>query len=119
MSSKTGKNIQKHLLNFVKNNLPKDRVICLLGYGSSLSDSKNLPKDYDFLLLLDKYDQKDYELLKKVKNNLSLDLFIDYWEYINQRGFDNYQRGRHGTYFIPILATAKCLLGKNIYKENL
>jgi len=77
------------------------------------------PTDFDFLLLLDKYQSKDYLLLSFFKKlNLPIEVFVDYKNQILLRGIKNYQRGRHGSYFFKILASADTLLGRNFYKEN-
>lgn len=111
--------IQKYLINFIKENFRNNRIICLLAYGSSICYSPKMkPKDYDFLLLLDKYNKSDYKILKRITNKYHIELFIDYWDYIKRKGFDSYQRGRHGSYFVPYLALAKCLIGENIYQQS-
>lgn len=97
----------------------RDRIICLLHYGPKIQFDGISPADFDFLLLLDKYQDKDYLLLSFFKKlNLPVEIFIDYRDQILLRGIKNYQRGRHGSYFFKILASADTLLGKNFYKEN-
>jgi len=118
MASKTSK-VQQKLKQFIQDNFPNRRIICLIAYGSSLSQ-KFTPEDYDFLLLLDTYKTTDYKILKMASENLdlNLDLFIDYLDQIQKKGFNNYQRGRHGTYFFVNLANAKCLIGQNYYAKH-
>jgi hypothetical protein len=108
------------IVQFVQKNFSPERVICLMTYGSSLSEQLIPPEDYDFLLLLKTYDAGDYDLISEVtKSNLKIDFFLDYEDQIIQKGFENYQRGRHGVYFFAALSTAQCLIGKNFYLENI
>ncbi|HAG07961.1 MAG TPA: hypothetical protein DCK87_00050 [Desulfotomaculum sp.] len=97
----------------------KNRIICLLRYGPKTRFDGTPPADFDFLLLLDKFQSKDYLLLSFFKKlNLPIEIFVDYRDQIILRGIKNYQRGRHGSYFFKILASADTLLGRNFYKEN-
>jgi uncharacterized protein len=97
----------------------KNRIICLLRYGPKIRFDGTPPTDFDFLLLLDKYQSKDYLLLSFLKKlNLPIEVFVDYKDQILLRGIKNYQRGRHGSYFFKILASADTLLGRNFYKES-
>jgi len=97
----------------------KNRIICLLRYGPKTKFDGTPPADFDFLLLLDKYQNKDYLLSSLFKKlNLPVEIFIDYKDQIISKGIKNYQRGRHGSYFFKILASADTLLGRNFYKEN-
>jgi len=97
----------------------KNRIVCLLRYGPKTKFDGTPPADFDFLLLLDKYQNKDYLLLSLFKKlNLPVEIFIDYKDQIISKGIKNYQRGRHGSYFFKILASADTLLGRNFYKEN-
>lgn len=89
-----------------------------MAFGSSFSNAVTPPEDYDFLLLLNQYEINDLTLLKKVNGHLPVELVIDYLDQINRRGLENYQRGRHGSYFVACLASAKCLLGQNFYLSN-
>jgi len=77
------------------------------------------PKDFDFLLLLDRYQHDDYQLLSLFKKlDLPVEIFIDYKDQILSKGIKNYQRGCHGSYFFKILSSAEILIGNNFYKEN-
>ncbi len=97
----------------------RNRILCLLCYGPKIQLNGTPPADFDFLLLLDKYQDKDYLLLSFFKKlNFPVEIFIDYKDQILLKGIKNYQRGRHGSYFFKILASADTLLGKNFYKEN-
>lgn len=111
--------LYSEIVDFVVQNFGKDRVVCVITYGSSLSTSEIPPKDYDFLILLSSYHKNDFEVLRKAKLlGYPIDLFIDYLDYITRKGIENYQRGRHGSYFFEVLANAKCLFGENYYKLN-
>lgn len=111
--------IVKYIIDSIQRHFKKQRIICLILYGSALNESKIEPKDYDLLLLLDRYSKTDYQMLKIVKNNFPVELFIDYKDQILRKGLENYQRGRHGSYFVGCLAYGKCLLGNNFYLSNL
>lgn len=97
----------------------KKRIICLLRYGPKTKFDGIPPLDFDFLLLLNKYQNNDYLILSRFKKlGLPVEIFIDYKDSILSKGIKNYQRGRHGSYFFKILSSADTLLGKNFYKEN-
>lgn len=110
--------IQNNVVESINQSFPKERVVCLLNYGSSLAQTDIPQNDYDFLLLLDSYNESDYQIIREIKKANSVEIFIDYWDQIKKKGFSNYQRGRHGSYFFLCLATAKCLLGENVYDIN-
>ena len=70
----------------------KERIICLLRYGPKERFDGSLPEDFDFLLLLDKYQKDDYSALSFLKKmNLPIELFIDYKDQILSKGIENYQ----------------------------
>lgn len=111
--------IDKIIIEKVISLFGRDRILCLLRYGPKTQFDGTPPVDFDFLLLLDKHRDKDYLLLSSFKKlNLPVEIFIDYKDQIILKGIKNYQRGRHGSYFFKILASANTLLGKNFYKEN-
>jgi len=112
-------NVLDNVKEYILENFDKKRIECLILYGSHLSSSKTKPKDYDFLLLLDTYNEKDLDLVKGLNKDQNIEFFIDYKDQIIEKGFNNYQRGRHGTYFFIALAYGKCLLGENYYLKNL
>lgn len=96
-----------------------DRIICLLRYGPKTKSDGLPPSDFDYLILLNKYQNDDYLLASQFnKLNLPIEVFLDYKDEILYKGIKNYQRGRHGSYFFKILASADILIGKNFYKEN-
>jgi len=115
----SSENINKVMVNKITSLFNKNRIICLLRYGPKEKFEGSLPADFDFLLLLDKYQNNDYLLLSCFKKlDLPVEVFIDYKDQIISKGIKNYQRGRHGSYFFKILASAETLFGNNFYKEN-
>lgn len=95
------------------------RIECVILYGSSITDDSLPPEDYDLLLLLDTYNTDDVAVLRKLKDKIPVELFIDYKDHILRKGFNNYQRGRHGSYFFACLAYGECIIGDNFYKHYL
>jgi uncharacterized protein len=113
------KEVSKKATEEVKLLFNKNRIICFLRYGPKERFDKSPPRDLDFLLLLDKFKKEDYSKLFSIKKmNLPLEIFIDYKDQILSKGVKSYQRGRHGSYFFKILASAKTLIGENYYKKN-
>ncbi len=113
------KDITKIAIEKITSLFGKRRIICLLQYGPKTRFDGSPPADFDFLLLLDKYQNNDYLLLSRFKKlGLPIEVFIDYRDQIISKGVKNYQRGRHGSYFFKVLSSADILLGNNFYKEN-
>lgn len=109
-----------NLTNIIVNRLGKNRVICIINYGSVLSNSSIEPKDYDLIVLIKDFNPFDYSILREIKINYrKAEIFLDYLNVIKKRGILNYQRGRHGSYFFKVLAYGKCLYGKNYYLKNI
>ncbi len=96
----------------------KNRLITIVLYGSAIAKSNIAPKDLDILVLLNTYSVEDISILRGVATNYPVELFIDYKDQIELRGLENYQRGRHGTYFFVSMAYAKVLYGKNYYASH-
>lgn len=105
--------------NFVSSIFDKDRIQCVIIYGSSLNKNNINPKDIDILILLDKYECGDMNVFNKKKSISNFEFFIDYKDQILRKGINNYQRGRHGAYFFKILAYGKCIIGSNFYLKNI
>lgn len=93
----------------------KNRLISVILYGSAISQSDIIPKDLDILVLLDTYSVEDILILREIATKYPVELFIDCRDQIEQKGLENYQRGRHGTYFFVSMAYAKVLHGVNYY----
>jgi len=111
--------IEKIIIEKINSLFNKDRIICFLKYGPKEKFDGSSPEDFDFLLLLEKYQKEDYSKLSSIKKmNLPIEIFIDYKDQIISKGIENYQRGRHGSYFFKILSYAETLIGNNYYKEN-
>lgn len=111
--------ISELILQKISSLFEKERIICILRYGPKKTYDGSPPTDFDFLLLLDKYQNRDFILLSKIKElNLPVEIFVDYKDQILSKGIKNYQRGRHGSYFFKILSSAETLMGNNFYKDN-
>lgn len=91
------------------------RLISVILYGSAISRSNIAPHDLDVLILLDTYSTEDILILREIVLSYPVELFIDYKDQIERKGIENYQRGRHGTYFFVSMAYAKILYGINYY----
>lgn len=114
----TYKNIDSIVSEKVLSMFKKERITSLLRYGPKSKFDGSPPSDFDFLLLLNKYNYDDYTKLASIKSlNLPIEIFIDYKDEILNKGIINYQRGRHGSYFFKILAYADVLIGDNFYKK--
>ena len=117
--SEKSENIDFKVVNEIKSLFNEGRIVCLLRYGPKTRYDGSCPEDFDFLLMLDEYQNNDYALLSSLnKLKLPIEVFIDYKDQIRSKGIKNYQRGRHGSYFFKILSSAKTLIGTNFYKEN-
>ncbi len=76
-----------------------ERIICILRYGPRRKFDGSNPTDFDFLILLDKYNKNDYQMLSVFGDSeLPIEVFVDYRDQIISKGIRNYQRGRHGSY---------------------
>lgn len=115
------KEINKIIVSRVLQNFNSRRVVAIIAYGSAL-DKQCEPHDYDFFLVLKSFNVEDFLTLQKVLNcfkKSNVSLFVNYKSWIDKKGIHNYQFGRHGVYFINILAEGNLLYGKNIYLEYL
>lgn len=95
----------------------KDKIVCLLNYGSvKIKEDYNANSDIDFHLVLDTID---VETLNEVKNIFSfsekIDLSIHSLNEIVCGDKIIFQNGNQGLYFIHVLAAAEVVVGENIY----
>jgi hypothetical protein len=98
-----------------------NRVVCLLYYGSNAfpEKKKSLLSDYDFCLVLDKSKSKDLEKLKEITSSYrGIDLTLHYLNDLEDRGWTNFQHGSHGAFFLLHLASARTLIGENIFARK-
>lgn len=98
------------------------RIICLLFYGSNAFNRAERPNsDYDFYLLLDKYQSKDKRLLKALTKSVDfeLDLTYQYLVDLETVRWENYQLGNHGLFYMLNFAQSITLLGTNVFQRKL
>lgn len=118
------KNSEHTVLEKVLNLFPPERVICLLFYGSNaFKRSEHRSSDYDFYILLNKYESGDTNNLKDVvscfNEGKTIDLTYQYLEDIERVGWDSYQLGNHGVFYILNFAQAITLYGTNVFQRRL
>ena len=99
-----------------------NRIVCLLYYGSNAfnKDINSDYSDYDFCLVLDKYDSKDLINLKKIISKYNrIDITLHSLFDLELIGWSNFQHGNHGEFFLLHLANSKIILGNNIFQRKL
>lgn len=98
------------------------RVVSLLYYGSNAFASKQRSEfsDFDFCLVLDRRHPKDLLRIKRLttKSN-GIDLTLHYLDDLEAIGWNRFQHGNHGTFFLLHLASAKTILGVNIFARKI
>ncbi len=110
--------LSQEVVEVIASRFGKNRLVSVILYGSAISKSYIVPNDLDILVLLDTYSVEDIFILREIAINYPIELFIDYKDQIEQKGIENYQRGRHGTYFFVSMAYAKVLYGINYYASR-
>lgn len=111
--------IKKEVKKFILNNFGENRIICLLSYGSrSEHDEFQKFGDLDYLLVCDKFREQDYVLIKQlICKYPQLDFYMHYFDKLKKKGFENFQHGNHGVFFLNVFAEAKTIIGKNVFKK--
>ena len=99
------------------------RIASLLYFGTRAFVGANCDSDYDFMLILDKYNPLDIFKLRKVCQGTQfrgLDLNVNflYISDMKARGLENFQLRSLRTDFYKYLENAIVLVGKNIFKNN-
>lgn len=99
------------------------RVISLLYFGTRAFVGANCDSDYDFMLILDKYNPSDIFKLRKICQsnqfkNLDLNVNFLYLSDIKVRGRKNFQLRSLRTDFYKYLEGAIVLYGNNIFKSH-
>jgi hypothetical protein len=97
-----------------------NRVVCLLFYGShAYSRPRSDGSDYDYYLLLDKPKNGDLQILKSIcDKSINSDFSLQYLSVLERRGWNNFQHGNHGAFFLFHLASSITLLGTNIFSRK-
>ncbi len=115
--------VEEELKKQIQNEFQK-RVVTLLFYGSqafNLNVHKN--SDYDFVVVLDKYQSEDTLKLNSIIKSKSLNKFnieinLIYKKDIDSRGKENFQmRTSFATYY-NYLENIPPLLGENMFAKN-
>jgi len=116
-------NLESRFLNEILNLFSKDRIICILFYGTNaFNRSESKFSDYDFYVMFDKFLKEDDILIKQLINlfpNLNIDITYQYLEDLEKIGWQNYQLGNHGLFYMLNFAQAILLYGYNIFQRKL
>lgn len=100
------------------------RIVSLLFLGTrAFGLNTNDDSDYDFMLVLDKYDSADTTRIRKIIRKkafvrVRFDLNFLYLSDIKARGLSNFQIRALSLQFYKYLAYAKLLIGRNIFSDN-
>lgn len=100
------------------------RIVSLLYFGTRAFDINiHEDSDYDFFLILDKYDSEDLQKLREIVDkerlkSLNLNINFLYFSDIQARGKENFQIHSVLDSLYEYLFVAKVLIGKNIFKED-
>jgi hypothetical protein len=95
-----------------------ERVVCLLFYGSRACPDRTVrpTSDYDFCLVLDAPVPEDLHKLRRLCLEYDrTDTIFYYLSELEQRGWHNFQLGNHGVFSLLYLASAKPVIGTNIF----
>lgn len=94
----------------------KKRVISLIFFGSQRYKRSKIGSDYDLYLILDKYNKEDISNIRKIVNEISIDLDLTI-QYFDQMSLDpnDFQDGSMGCFALDYLSLGECLLGTNIF----
>lgn len=100
------------------------RVITLLFYGSrAFSLNTHQTSDYDFILVIDRYQSTDTSRLNYILNsdffkNLPIEINLVYKEDMDIRGKENFQMRTSLATYYQYLETITPILGDNIFARN-
>ena len=100
-----------------------NRIVCFLYFGSNAFKlNVNNRSDYDFLLLLDKYNKNDLSKLRRIVSTkmfgkTDLNLNILYQRDILKRGLNDFQLRSLRPDFYSYLETTICLIGNNFFER--
>lgn len=101
----------------------KERIICILFYGTNaFNRSESKFSDYDFYIMLDKYFKEDDILIKKLASSFPdkiMDITYQYLEDLEKIGWQSYQLGNHGVFYMLNFAQSILLYGYNIFQRKL
>lgn len=97
------------------------RIICLLYYGSNAYNREiKENSDYDFCLVLDQRKSKDLNSIREITKKFSkIELTLHYLKDLEFDGWDNFQSDNHGVFFLYHFASAKAIIGDNIFSRKI
>lgn len=103
------------------NSIFKNRIICLLYYGSHAYDREiKETSDYDFCLVLDERQSKDNLYIRKVLNGLKkVELTLHYLKDLEEDGWDNFHSDNHGIFYMYHFASTQAIIGNNIFARKI
>jgi len=110
--------------NAVLNIFKRSRIISLVYFGTrAFNINNNDESDYDFMLILDKYNASDSWKIRSLVNkdelkSLDLNLNFLYLDDISIRGSKNFQLRSVLLSLYEYLACAKILVGENIFIKD-
>lgn len=113
-------NIIEELCEYLREQF-NNRVICLLYYGSN-AYNREIKKnsDYDFCLVLDQRKTKDLSIIRKITKKFSkVELTLHYLKDLETDGWDNFQSDNHGVFYLYHFASAKAIIGDNVFARKI
>jgi predicted nucleotidyltransferase len=125
-----GSNIKRReeIINLIKESLEKnlyDNISACFVYGSSLREDFNKLSDYDFLLILNKADEKTLTKLRRIRKNLinklkvNIDINVQLDDEMpNSRGKLFWHNNRGFIVQIELQKYAKLLIGESPFKDT-
>lgn len=96
----------------------KDRVVSLIGYGSSINKRATTTSDLDLFLLLDRHLDGDERLCREITSNhgdANVDLSLQYNNEL-PRNPAFFQDGSKGCLALAYLSSAQLLIGRNVFR---
>jgi len=113
-------NIIEKLCEDLKINFNK-RIVCLLYYGSNAYKREvKKSSDYDFCLVLDQRLPNDLNKIKSITKKLfKVEMTLHYLDELKKDGWNNFQSDNHGVFYLYNFASAKSLIGDNIFLRKM
>lgn len=105
------------------NKFNNSRIVSLLFFGTRAFNINRDNSDYDFIIILDKYDKSDLSKIRSLCDinelkSIDLNLNLIYHEDIKTRKKENFQIRSLALGFYEYLSVAKVIYGKNIFYDD-
>ena len=120
MDSKNVNNVIEELCENLKKQFD-NRIVCLLYYGSN-AYNREIKKnsDYDFCLVLNQRETEDLSKIRNITKKLfKVELTLHYLKDLETDGWDNFQSDNHGVFYLYHFASAKAIIGNNIFTRKI